>query len=96
MLNNKQFQILERQAIVAALFRICDPRGMENLKLGDTVQLKSGGPVMTLGIETIHGFKCQWFNGTELKEGLFHIDQLKKAEPQEPPDLPTSHSMRTY
>lgn len=82
MLNNKQIQELERQAIIAALFRICDPRSMENPKTGDTVQLKSGGPIMTLGSEMdIGGWYCQWFNGTELKSGLFRLEQLKKVEP---------------
>jgi uncharacterized protein YodC (DUF2158 family) len=62
---------------------------MEDLKLGDTVQLKSGGPVMTLGKETGERgtYWCNWFNGAELKEGGFPLEQLKKVEP--PDDKPS-------
>jgi uncharacterized protein YodC (DUF2158 family) len=75
---------LEHQAIVAALFRLCDPlRTMEEIKLGDTVQLKSGGPVMTVGAQAAgtSGYSCLWFHGNELKHGVFRLEQLKKAEP---------------
>ena len=71
---------------------------MENLKLGDTVQLKSGGPIMTLGEETGKRgtYACAWFDGAVLKHGMFPIEQLRKAEPREPEDPPTSHSMRSW
>lgn len=56
---------------------------MDTPKLGDTVRLKSGGPVMTLGPEMASGgFKCQWFDDTALMEGLFKLEQLEKAEPE--------------
>ena len=85
MLNDSQFREFERQAIIAALFKICDPHGMENLKLGDTVQLKSGGPIMTLGKETgSRGtYSCAWFDGATLRHGSFPIEQLKKVEPSD-------------
>lgn len=57
---------------------------MENLKLGDTVQLKSGGPIMTLGKETSSGsgaFSCNWFDDGAVKQAVFYAEQLKKAEP---------------
>jgi uncharacterized protein YodC (DUF2158 family) len=88
---------LERQAIIAALLRLCDLSRMENLKTGDTVQLKSGGPIMTLGGEMASGgWKCHWFNGKELKEGLFRLDELQKAQPQQREDPPGSYSETTY
>lgn len=98
MLDQKKINQLEHQAIVAALFRLCDPRRMENLKTGDTVRLKSGGPVMTLGYHmAAGGYRCHWFNGAELKDGLFAIEELEKAEPPQQTTEPEgSHSDQTY
>lgn len=97
MLNPSEIDKLERQAIVAALFRICDPRAMENIKLGDTVQLKSGGPIMTVGGTGLGGdFNCSWFNGKELLQGSFYAEQLKPAKPREPEEPQGSQSFRTY
>lgn len=59
---------------------------MNNLKVGDTVQLKSGGPVMTVAnvkqldeqeIEAGVIVNCQWFVKDELKIGSFHPDVLE-------------------
>jgi uncharacterized protein YodC (DUF2158 family) len=74
---------------------------MEELKIGSVVQLKSGGPEMTIlrfvGTENsnlgqkaadeivkIKGHKdgdvvCQWFNGNEVKDGIFSRESLKKV-----------------
>ncbi len=39
---------------------------------GDTVQLKSGGPTMTVkSINYRQNLMCQWFDGTSLKEAEF-------------------------
>lgn len=56
-------------------------------KLGDTVILKSGGPIMTVTkyITTVGGgssmytgnIECTWFFGNELKYGTFPQDALK-------------------
>lgn len=56
---------------------------METFKEGDTVQLKSGGPKMT--IKEIHeggSLTCQWFSGTKLQTGYFkpHSLNLVKDE----------------
>lgn len=60
---------------------------MENLKLGDTVQLKSGGPIMTVGGQTEGGsLICHWFAGSDLKHGTFRREQLKAAEPKKERD----------
>jgi uncharacterized protein YodC (DUF2158 family) len=81
MLN--KVESLERQAIIAALLRLCDLSRMENLKLGDTVRLKSGGPVMTLGPQMdLGGYQCSWFSGDKLERGTFYLEQLEKAEPE--------------
>jgi len=60
---------------------------MENdLKVGDVVQLKSGGPKMTIeGIgkygmgATRDRAKCLWFDGAKRFEDLFELTTLTKA-----------------
>jgi uncharacterized protein YodC (DUF2158 family) len=58
-------------------------------KVGDTVQLKSGGPAMTVTrIGTSGGepmIWCAWFEGTKDAYGLFPPDALKAAEPHKAP-----------
>ena len=58
------------------------------MKVGDVVKLKSGGPLMTIqeidhwGIVYSGGnypkdqAKCFWFDGNEMKEGIFKLDSL--------------------
>jgi uncharacterized protein YodC (DUF2158 family) len=56
----------------------------EDIKVGDLVMLKSGGPKMTVsqlgnfmmkGIE--NGAKCTWFDKATLKEEVFHVEAIK-------------------
>ena len=57
---------------------------MSDIKKGDTVRLKSGGPVMTVqiigdysmnhGID--NGAMCVWFDGNKPMEKVFDIDSL--------------------
>jgi uncharacterized protein YodC (DUF2158 family) len=55
---------------------------MAEFKAGDTVQLKSGGPVMTIDqIGTRAGQQgeaawCQWFEKTKLEKGVFPLTSL--------------------
>ena len=54
-----------------------------NLKPGDTVKLKSRGPVMTIEhIESEASVMCKWFSGAgsaeELKEAEFGLAMLEK------------------
>ena len=64
---------------------------MTEFAKGDTVRLKSGGPIMT--IETIdaraysgegapkdHAW-CQWFEKTKLETGVFPLSSLEAAKP---------------
>lgn len=51
-----------------------------NLKSGDTVRLKSGGPLMTIQSWTGNFCNCSWFDGTELKFGRFHPDSVVPAQ----------------
>lgn len=55
----------------------------EQIKPGDTVKLKSGGPGMTVG----HGrsgkeLECIWFEETKRLEDHFHPDVLEKWDPK--------------
>jgi uncharacterized protein YodC (DUF2158 family) len=63
----------------------------EELKVGDTVQLKSGGPVMTIikiGDYSSKGIKvgawCEWFDEKKEKKGdVFSLQTLVKYDPRE-------------
>lgn len=53
----------------------------EKLKNGDTVRLKSGGPVMTYG-----EYKCIWFDDKEIKSAFFSSESLVRCDPDEKPN----------
>lgn len=56
-------------------------------KIGDTVILNSGGPVMSvkaLPTESSSSYTCQWFAGKKLDQGAFKGEQLVSAEPKAP------------
>ncbi|MBJ9681534.1 MULTISPECIES: YodC family protein [Burkholderia] len=49
-------------------------------KVGDIVQLKSGGPEMTVQVlpsETTTSYRCQWFAGKKLESGVFPGDSIQ-------------------
>ncbi|HET8638374.1 MAG TPA: DUF2158 domain-containing protein [Acidobacteriaceae bacterium] len=54
---------------------------MSNWKIGDTVKLKSGSPLMTIAETGLPGnmVVCLWFNLTERKEGTFPPETLEAA-----------------
>ncbi|MEG3156306.1 YodC family protein [Lysobacter zhanggongensis] len=50
--------------------------------VGDIVQLKSGGPEMTVQTapDNAYGsYKCQWFAGKKLEAGHFPPDSLRSV-----------------
>ncbi|HVB78958.1 MAG TPA: DUF2158 domain-containing protein [Candidatus Binataceae bacterium] len=57
----------------------------DEMKVGDIVQLKSGGPDMTIehidtwGSDHVSA-KCVWFDGSKRKAEVFALAILKKAE----------------
>jgi uncharacterized protein YodC (DUF2158 family) len=61
------------------------------IKVGDTVKLKSGGPVMTASTDAYKPYgaqtaksmvSCQWFVGEDVKSADFPEDSLEHAEPK--------------
>jgi uncharacterized protein YodC (DUF2158 family) len=65
---------------------------------GETVQLKSGGPVMTVvGINAFsQNLVCKWFAGKTLKQSEFHPQMLKPAKPEEAPGTKKKLVKRSY
>ncbi|GAB3767228.1 YodC family protein [Spirosoma pomorum] len=65
---------------------------MSKFNLGDLVQLKSGGPAMTIGscktdfveqgsLEKVGQiWTCQWFDGNTLSKGDFHEDTIQSVD----------------
>lgn len=56
-----------------------------SFKVGDIVQLRSGGPEMTvrtIPTATNDHYNCQWFAGKKLEHGSFPEDSLKPVTPK--------------
>jgi uncharacterized protein YodC (DUF2158 family) len=49
------------------------------MKIGDTVRLKSGGPVMTVNGTTDDHIHCVWFVKTDVKSSTFQKAALEAA-----------------
>jgi uncharacterized protein YodC (DUF2158 family) len=57
----------------------------DRFKVGDQVQLKSGGPVMTVEMKiNDRSYRCQWFAGKNLETGVFAPDSLQEPEDDSP------------
>jgi uncharacterized protein YodC (DUF2158 family) len=58
---------------------------MDDFKVGDIVQLKSGGPKMTVqdADQEGTGIWCQWFAGSKLERGHFPKDSVIKIDDSE-------------
>ena len=71
--------------------------GMTNLMDGDVVQLKSGGPKMTVdGVSDEAGrmqAKCSWFNGAIRMSDLFELHSLRSLEDGVPKGLTVSRML---
>lgn len=52
------------------------------IKSGDVVTLKSGGPKMTISFkdESVRRCLCQWFEGKAIQESFFDKSALVKVE----------------
>lgn len=62
----------------------------KDFQVGETVQLKSGGPRMT--VQNVAGFHetlsihCQWFAGDLLQGGAFPRESLKRLDADQEKD----------
>jgi uncharacterized protein YodC (DUF2158 family) len=60
-----------------------------DIKPGDVVQLKSGGPPMTVtqigqaNYEDFLSAWCSWFEGKKANQGVYALVALKKATPED-------------
>ncbi|MEL1244218.1 DUF2158 domain-containing protein [Flavobacterium sp. DGU11] len=52
---------------------------MEEINRGDVVELKSGGPKMTVVYKMTSGWKCAWFINGEIRSADFSTESLKKV-----------------
>ena len=58
----------------------------DEFKEGDTVRLKSGGPVMTINKMAVHKHSgklnavCKWFDGDKVRHGEFLPFELMKID----------------
>lgn len=57
---------------------------MSDLKVGDVVYLKSGGPAMTVNkvLSERDNAECTWFQDNELKDHIFNQGSLTKENPK--------------
>ena len=53
---------------------------MEDIKPGDVVQLKSGGPRMTVNFITDGKAYCQWLADEEPKQEMYQLAMLLKVQ----------------
>lgn len=60
---------------------VCAESAAGSLKAGDTVRLRSGGPLMTALEERESVVRCAWFQGKENREGSFPAVALDREEP---------------
>ena len=57
----------------------------KRFKTGDLVQLKSGGPIMTVtSVDVVTDVSTSWFAGKKLERGTFPYDALSPADEAEP------------
>ncbi len=50
------------------------------IKPGDVVELKSGGPEMTVAFADGRQLYCRWFAGADVKGERFYAQELKLAK----------------
>lgn len=58
---------------------------MSDFKLGDIVQLKSGGPAMTVSGHRGRSLVCEWFDHSGKHSA--HVFEPSSLKPYEEPDL---------
>jgi uncharacterized protein YodC (DUF2158 family) len=59
-------------------------RVAESIRVGDSVVLKSGGPVMTVQAVSMSLAYCAWSVGNHRRQGTFETESLQPADAREP------------
>lgn len=57
---------------------VCEEEHMDEIKPGDVVQLKSGGPKKTVAVVKEGRAWCDWFEGLKQHQGSFPVSSLMK------------------
>lgn len=57
----------------------------DGMQAGDTVELKSGGPVMTVRARSQNLAYCAWTADGRLYQGTFEVGSLRRVRAAEPP-----------
>lgn len=73
---------MPRHGVYCALGSMGEITVAQQFKTGDIVQLKSGGPKMTVREPSSSRegvIYCQWFAGSKLENGAFPMDSLEPA-----------------
>ncbi len=69
---------------------------MRELKSGDIVRLRSGGPIMTVG-DINDKLECHWFEGPKRQQFTFRAEMLMPVPPEDLTDeqiIAMIHSLR--
>jgi uncharacterized protein YodC (DUF2158 family) len=78
--NSSSAAATEREKFIMHLARI-KQSAMEDFEIGNVVQLRSGGPKMTVhGLVSDGDVICQWFEGNAVHEESFPREALQKVE----------------
>jgi uncharacterized protein YodC (DUF2158 family) len=82
--NSSSAAATEREKVHNAFRKILDrikQSAMEDFETGNVVQLRSGGPKMTVhGLASDGDVICQWFEGDAVHEESFTREALQKVE----------------
>src|ERR1700750_1858856 len=81
--NSSSTAATEREKFIMQLETISSHKNntMEDFEIGNVVQLKSGGPKMTVhGLVSDGDVICQWFEGNAVHEESFPREALQKVE----------------
>jgi uncharacterized protein YodC (DUF2158 family) len=66
---------------------------MTNLMEGDVVQLKSGGPKMTVDAVSPVQAKCSWFNGAIRMSDVFELHSIRSLDDGVPKGITVSRML---
>src|SRR5690349_9222943 len=79
--NSSSAAATEREEVLRKGSAPIEHTAMEDFEIGNVVQLRSGGPKMTVhGLVSDGDVICQWFEGNAVHEESFPREALQKVE----------------